>query len=71
MKIQENMDECSAKVKSAVAAVADKLDHVRAGACSENACNKVCEDDADMLMVLYDREKDVENEPFEASFPFV
>ena len=33
-----DMDECSAKVKSAVAAVADKLDI--GGACSENACNK-------------------------------
>ena len=30
---------------------------------------KLCEDGADMLMVLYDGEKDVENEPFEASFP--
>ena len=65
----ENMDECSAKVKSAVAAVADKLDIVRAELAVKMPATKLCEDGADMLMVLYDREKDVENEPFEASFP--
>lgn len=65
----ENMDECSAKVKSAVAAVADKLDIVRAELAVKMPATKLCEDGADMLMVLYDREKDVENKPFEASFP--
>lgn len=65
----ENMDECSAKVKSAVAAVADKLDIVRAELAVKMPATKLCEDGADMLMVLHDREKDVENEPFEASFP--
>lgn len=65
----ENMDECSAKVKSAVAAVADKLDIVRAELAVKMPATKLCEDGADMLMVLYDREKGVENEPFEASFP--
>lgn len=64
-----DMDECSAKVKSAVAAVADKLDIVRAELAVKMPATKLCEDGADMLMVLYDREKDVENEPFEASFP--
>ena len=64
-----DMDECSAKVKSAVAAVADKLDIVRAELAVKMPATKLCEDGADMLMVLYDGEKDVENEPFEASFP--
>ena len=54
-----DMDECSAKVKSAVAAVADKLDIVRAELAVKMPATKLCEDGADMLMVLYDREKDV------------
>ena len=39
----ENMDECSAKVKSAVAAVADKLDIVRAELAVKMPATKLCE----------------------------
>ena len=46
-----DMDECSAKVKSAVAAVADKLDIVRAELAVKMPATKLCEDGADMLMV--------------------
>ena len=46
-KDSENMDECSAKVKSAVAAVADKLDIVRAELAVKMPATKLCEDGAD------------------------
>ena len=45
-----DMDECSAKVKSAVAAVADKLDIVRAELAVKMPATKLCEDGADCFM---------------------
>ncbi len=64
----ENMDECSAKVKSAVALVADRLGIAKAELAVKVPVTRLCESGADTLIVLYDDEKSSEGKPFEARF---